>query len=393
MRYFNGLLCLGFTVVVSHIGLAQNMSINSTGALPDSSAMLDVKASDRGILIPRTDTATVNSSGISLANGLLIYQTNDSKFYYYDGAKWIVIDGPNTDNQTIDAFSLSGNTLSLSLEDDGQATQTVDLSSVNTDDQTIDAFSLSGNTLSLSLEDDGQATQTVDLSSVNTDDQTIDAFSLSGNTLSLSLEDDGQAAQTVDLSSVNTDDQTIDGFSLSGSTLSLSLEDDGQSAQTVDFTALLPVGSIIMYPGSNAPTNWLICDGSTFSASTYPDLNTLLGGSTLPDFSGRFPLGVGNSGESGSTNHSLGSTGGEETHTLTTSEMPSHNHGSGTLQTEEPVLSQEDDGTGNQDARDGSDKKLFEYNDITGSTGSTGGGNAHNTMPPYLTVNYIIKAK
>ena len=66
------------------------------------------------------------------------------------------------------------------------------------------------------MENDGQATQTVDLSSLQdgtgTDDQTIDVFSLAGTTLSLSLENDGQAAQTVDLSSLQdgtgTDDQT-----------------------------------------------------------------------------------------------------------------------------------------------------------------------------------------
>ncbi|GEM_PF-1382374 len=465
MRLFAGFLCLGLAIIISQKSFSQSTSINSSGALPHPSAMLDVESTDKGVLIPRTDTSAVNSSGTGLANGLLIFQSTDAKFYYYDGAKWIGIDGPDTDDQTIDAFGLSGNTLSLSLEDDGQATQTVDLSSVNTDDQTIDTFSLSGTTLSLALESDGQSPQTVDLSSVNTDDQEVDLFNLSGTTLSLALEndgqpthtvnlaavntdnqevdifnlsgttlslaleddgqpthtvnlaavntdnqevdlfnlsgttlslaleDDGQPTHTVNLSSINTDDQTIDAIGLSGSTFSISLENDGEPAQTVDFTALLPVGSIIMYAGSSAPTNWLICNGSTFSTSTYPALNSVLGGNTLPNFSGRFPVGVGNSGTSGSTNHSLGSTGGEEKHTLTTSEMPSHTHNSGTLKMEEQMLSRTNDGTGNQAARDGSDDKLYDYNDITGNTGSTGGGGAHNNMPPFRTVNFIIKAR
>ena len=379
------------------------------------------------MLIPRTDTATLNGSGTTLATGLLIYQTSDNKFYYYNGSIWIGIDGPNTDGQTIDQFGFSGNTLSLSIENDGQTPQTVDLSSLAEDNQTVDQFALSGtdlnlsleddgqsalsvdlsslavddqkidqfnfsgNTLSLSLEDDGEANKTVDLSSLAVDDQKIDQFSLSGNTLSLSLEDDGESAKTVNLSSINTDNQQIDDFSLSGSTLSLAIEDDGQSTQTVDLSDFLPVGTIIMYPSSSIPTNWLVCDGSSFSASTYPDLNSVLGGNTLPDFSGRVPLGVGNSGENGSTNHNLLTDGGEETHTLTTSEMPSHNHGSGTLKVEEPVLG--DSGSGTQDARDGSDKKLYEYFNITGSTANTGGGSDHNNMPPYLTINFIIKAK
>ena len=73
--------------------------------------------------------------------------------------------GGGTDDQTIDVFSLSGNTLSLSLENDGVATETVNLSSIaGTDDQTIDVFNISGTILSISLENDGVATETVDLS-------------------------------------------------------------------------------------------------------------------------------------------------------------------------------------------------------------------------------------
>ena len=174
----------------------------------------------------------------------------------------------NTDDQTIDVFSLSGDNLQLSLEDDGQSTQTVDLSSFkdNTDDQTIDVFSLSGDNLQLSLEDDGQSTQTVDLSSFkdNTDDQTIDVFSLSGDNLQLSLEDDGQSTQTVDLSSFkdNTDDQTIDVFSLSGDNLQLSLESDGQGTQTVSLSSLKDnLGNHTATQNIQLNSNWLSNDG------------------------------------------------------------------------------------------------------------------------------------
>jgi hypothetical protein len=60
--------------------------------------------------------------------------------------------------------------LEISLEGDGQATQTLDLSSINTDtdDQTIDVLNLNGTSLEISLEGDGQATQSLDLSSINT---------------------------------------------------------------------------------------------------------------------------------------------------------------------------------------------------------------------------------
>ena len=115
-----------------------------------------------------------------------------------------------TDDQTIDVLSFDTVTLSISLEGDGEATQTVDISAVQdgtgTDDQTIDVLSLGGTTLSVSLEGDGEANQTVDLAGLQdgtgTDDQTADVFSISGNNVQLSLESDGEATQTVDISTI-----------------------------------------------------------------------------------------------------------------------------------------------------------------------------------------------
>jgi hypothetical protein len=72
---------------------------------------------------------------------------------------------PNFDNQAITDFSITGNTLTLTLENGG--TETVDLSPYldNTDAQTVTDFSLSGNILSITLS--GGNTQTVDLSTIS----------------------------------------------------------------------------------------------------------------------------------------------------------------------------------------------------------------------------------
>ncbi|HRG18789.1 MAG TPA: tail fiber domain-containing protein [Flavobacterium lutivivi] len=78
----------------------------------------------------------------------------------------------DTDNQTIDVLSLTGDTLNISLQDDAVATQTLNLSAI--DNQTTDVFSLTGSTLNLSLQNDGVATQTVDLSSIVGDDDWTD---------------------------------------------------------------------------------------------------------------------------------------------------------------------------------------------------------------------------
>ena len=52
-----------------------------------------------------------------------------------------------------------------------------------------------------------------------------------------------------------------------------------------------PVGTIIMYYGTVAPEGYLPCNGSAFSASSYPKLYALLGKATTPDMRGLFVRG------------------------------------------------------------------------------------------------------
>ena len=154
----------------------------------------------------------------------------------------------NTDHQTL---SLSNTTLTIA---DGNS---VDLSSIDTDtdDQTIDVLSLSGNTLQLSLTDDGEATKTLDLSAIDTDtdNQTIDELSLSGTSLQLSLTNDGEATKTLDLSAIDTDDQTL---SFSNTTLTISEGND------VDLSNLKDnLGDHIATSNIQLTDNWLSNDG------------------------------------------------------------------------------------------------------------------------------------
>jgi microcystin-dependent protein len=92
---------------------------------------------------------------------------------------------------------------------------------------------------------------------------------------------------------------------------------------------------IVMYGGTIAPAGWLMCDGSAVSRTTYAALFAAIGGiygagdgSTtfnVPDMRGRVPVGVGQG--AGLTNRTLNSTGGEETHVLSVAELAAHAHG------------------------------------------------------------------
>lgn len=90
------ILVVLFTFTYNHIS-AQSVGINSDGSAPNSSAILDVKSTNKGLLIPRTDTTTVNNAGTA-ADGLMIYNTNDNQFYFYTGSRWNAVNGELIDS-------------------------------------------------------------------------------------------------------------------------------------------------------------------------------------------------------------------------------------------------------------------------------------------------------
>jgi len=69
------------------------VAINDDGSAPDSSAMLDIKSTNKGLLLPRMNTVQI--SGISNpAAGLIVFNIDSSDFYGYNGSKWISIWNP-----------------------------------------------------------------------------------------------------------------------------------------------------------------------------------------------------------------------------------------------------------------------------------------------------------
>ena len=96
-------ICLLFTTGLH----AQNVGVNADGSTPDASAMLHVKSSDKGLLIPSM-TAVQRAAIVSPATGLLVYQTDGATGFYYNNGTpvapaWISL---TTSNAT---WQLSGN--------------------------------------------------------------------------------------------------------------------------------------------------------------------------------------------------------------------------------------------------------------------------------------------
>ncbi len=160
----------------------------------------------------------------------------------------------------------------------------------------------------------------------------------------------------------------------------------------------VPTGAVMPYAGSTEPSGWKYCAGQAISRTAFAALFTAIGttfgvgdGSTtfnLPDLRGRAAVGKDDmngsaasrvtSGGSGIAGATLGASGGAETVTLATAQMPAHTHIAATF-----------GGIG----QGGGVPNLYP-GETTGSnvlTSSTGGGGAHQNMPPALILNYIVK--
>lgn len=100
----------------------------------------------------------------------------------------------------------------------------------------------------------------------------------------------------------------------------------------------LPVGTIVGMIGVNPkspPAGWLYCDGSSFSGTEYPDLAEILSNNKLPNLVGLTMFGASTNGgayPASSLGYTQGSgqnqdgTYGNTQHTLSQTEMPSHQH-------------------------------------------------------------------
>ena len=148
---------------------------------------------------------------------------------------------------------------------------------------------------------------------------------------------------------------------------------------------VIPTGLISMWSGAIAPDGWVLCNG--------------LNGT--PDLRDRFIVGAGST-------YAADATGGASTVALSTVQLPSHLHGSGTLTTsltgqhahtydtkKENIVVME--GTGDYDAAYNeeevrtTDSAGNHSHAITGSTSSIGSGSAHENKPPYYALAFIMK--
>lgn len=324
------------------LNISAQIKVGDNVSTVDGAAAIEIESTSKGILFPRM-TTTQMSAISSPPHGLVIFNTTEGCLYYFNNATWLSV------KSGITAMSDGDDDTKIQLEE--------------TYDEDKIRFDVNGNQAMI-IDDAGKV-------GIGVDSPTV-VLHVDANYDSLQIEN------------------------LSGTGDGIGISSNGKIYRTT----FVPVGSLQLYGGSSTPTGWLSCDGSEVSRTDYADLFTAIGttygvgdGSTtfeLPDLRGSVPVGYGTG--SGLSNRSMGDVGGEESHVLTTDEIPSHSHtmqvnssdGTSDVPTNLYIAKNSDGVTHYHGSGSG------DYLN-SGAITATGGGSSHNNMPPFVVINYIIK--
>jgi microcystin-dependent protein len=159
------------------------------------------------------------------------------------------------------------------------------------------------------------------------------------------------------------------------------------------------VGEIRMFGGNFAPAGWMTCNGQLLPISEYDTLFNLIGTTyggdgqstfALPNLAARAPVHMGSNGIS---SYTIGQSGGVSSVTLTTNQIPSHNH---------PLTAtssgQQQAPSGSTWPADATPPNAHVYGPVgtgptqlaAGTITSAGGSQPHDNMQPYLAITFII---
>lgn len=179
------------------------------------------------------------------------------------------------------------------------------------------------------------------------------------------------------------------------------------------WVGVTPAGTINPFAGTTSPPGWIFCYGQSLNADSNPEyadlfdaIGTTYGGGgsnafNVPDLRGRTLAGKDDmggsaasritSGGSGITGSTLGASGGSETHTLTTAQLPAHSHAFGTN-----LVGNSSGFIGHAFAFGGGHWGVCQANNANTTqnrtgTNNAGSGNAHGNTQPTIILNYIIK--
>lgn len=335
----------------------QNVAINNTGAVANSSAMLDVSSTTKGMLIPRMDS-TQRKAILNKAVGLMVFDTNTNSFWYYQNSGWTELQTVNNNpwqnlnnniyNSNTGNVGIGTNTpltkLHVKTTDinpvtfDGGAPTWITIAENGTNRGYIGSYAgyaedvdfgtyasnstgrvhlTTGNIARLSVIPGGNVGinnltpgRKLDVKGdIRTDSLFLNNMTFASSDFLILKDANGQVGHQKSFNGVALNYC----ISLYGIFPSRSRPAPGSDTITVAGTAASSpyVGEIMLFAGNFAPTGWAFCDGSLISIASNTALFSLLGtqyggnGQTtfaLPDLRDAVPVGFGTRWTQGENN-------------------------------------------------------------------------------------------
>ncbi|QZT37975.1 tail fiber protein [Halosquirtibacter xylanolyticus] len=260
----------------------------------DPSAIFEIKSTTKGALLPRMTTTEREAIG-SPAKGLLVFDTTINSLFTYNGTKWVSAEA------SANTWNVAGNTT---------VDETTDfIGSVNAADVVIKS-------------------QNAEVVRVTKDSRV--GIGTVGSSVETSAKLEVKSTNQGFLPPRMT---TAQRTSIVNPAIGLVVFDTNKGnlfMYTGIWTEIgVPIGSIQPFMGTVIPDGWMLCDGSPFSATTYPQLQSVLGSTNLPDLRGVFLRGLDNgkgydSGRAINTYQS--DTNKSHTHSGSANSAGNHNH-------------------------------------------------------------------
>jgi microcystin-dependent protein len=322
--------------------------------MPNPHAVLDMKAIEKGFLIPKMSEsqrfALLNTCAPNCPNGLMVYDTTMGDFFYIRTNQWYAIsafitaDVANNDPES--------DSLNLALFSN------VGLGKVPDANYKLDVNGNARHRGRTNLKDTLTVYQGITVISKNVSVTNLDVSVPLGNFYAASK---------------------------------LTAKDFSSDISVKNVNGPIPKGGIIMWSGSLAsiPTGWALCDGNYGT----------------PDLRERFVVGASSTGS-----YTVSSAGGINKHTLTVNELPNHTHTGSTNSagSHSHRYKGDTDVSSIPFACDGSDEPSKSSGRIGGdpedyageaagdhqhtlTIGNAGSGQSHENRPPYYALAYIMK--
>ena len=348
---------------------------------PDSTSVLDVYSTSKGFLIPRMSSYQRNamaSSGNLPANSLMVFDTSLDKFFYYDNNmnKWVILNPWYSDDNNVISYGGTNSNYKIDFNPPGGS-------------KAFRVFSSYSGVSSDSMKFQSEFL--------------FDDYLISSSGIKFNAKVSGSNFILMKAYYKNQPVMTLKnsgnlGLGYTNPTKKLEVRGDAQASGEVSADKFvgkgtIPIGGIIIWKGSisSIPSGWALCDGNNGT----------------PDLRNRFIIGGGGS-------YPQNSTGGAESVTLTTAQIPAHSH-TGTTSSNgnhrHYVARNQEENSGSNsmayDSQNGSsDQYVLQRHSSTAnkwnsssdgnhthslSVDNTGGGQPHENRPPYYALAYIIR--